>query len=153
MPSGVWDSSEYEKLPDYDAPTSEQPPIVFGCHDVREGDVLCRGWWDCHSQNPQGHELLSIRLAAAFGRITELPPPSDVPCFESGQAACDHGLADVEEPSAEAEKRIEYLTNRHPDIISRSSAEADALPDASESGSQEHASEACAESLPDSSDP
>ena len=118
VPSGVWDEAEYKRLLDYDLPTPDQPPQVFGCHDDRDGDTLCRGWWDCHSQNPPGHELLSIRTAEAFGKLESKPPPSDVPCFASGQEACDHGLEDFEEPSEEAQQRIDYLTSRHPDLES-----------------------------------
>jgi hypothetical protein len=114
----VWDQLEYDLLLEYDLPTSEQPPHVFGCHDDRDAVTICRGWWDCHSQNPPGHELLSIQFAMAFGKISEFPPPSDVPCFESGQAACDHGMEDFEEPSEEAQQRIGYLMDRHPDLES-----------------------------------
>lgn len=32
VPSGVWAPEEYEKLRRYDAPTMEQPPQVFLCH-------------------------------------------------------------------------------------------------------------------------
>jgi hypothetical protein len=125
VPSGIWDESEYEKLLLYDKPTAEQPPQVFACHDGDGKNDLCRGWWDCHSQNPEGHELLSIRFAAAFGRIEELPPPSDVPCLASGQEAYEHGTADIDELGGEAERRIEILTNKHPRIRRGNDAQED----------------------------
>lgn len=120
MPSGIWAETEYVKLVDYDKPTSEQPFGIFLCHDGDRKDTVCRGWSDCHSQNPPGHELLSGRFT--FGR-GGMPAPSDVPCFASGQEAHDHGVADIEEPDDEAERRIELLMEKHPDI--KAAAEGD----------------------------
>jgi hypothetical protein len=130
VPSGIWAESEYQKLPDYDAPTSMQPPQMFACHDGDGKDSLCRGWWDCHSQNQPGHELLSVRLSRAFGKLTELPPVSDVECFESGQEACDHGLKELDMPSEDADRRIEILMNKHPRIQKATGTQPDAHDDA-----------------------
>ncbi len=62
VPKGIWDQSEYDKLPRYDLPTYDQPHGVFLCH--QQNGCLCRGWLDCH-----GEGLLAIRLASAIGNI------------------------------------------------------------------------------------
>lgn len=100
VPSGVWEPSEYAKLPAYDLPTALQPTGVFMCHQV-DGRI-CAGWAGCHDMT----ETLAVRLAIAWGHLAgddaealyEYQP--DVELFESGQAAADHGLVDVEAPSA-----------------------------------------------------
>lgn len=110
VPSGVWDVSEYKKLPLYDQETSQQPVGVFLCHWSFEGrDCLCRGWLDTHVRhNPAGHELLSLRLGLSMGAVDQeqlksviVDSPS-VPVFSSGRQACDHGMLGVSQPSAEA---------------------------------------------------
>ena len=116
VPSGIWAESEYVKLPEYDKQTSIQPFRVFHCHD-RDGSI-CRGWWDCHSQNPPGHELISVRILGVFGQISDVPPPSDVPCFTTGQEACDHGVKMIDNPDEDACHRVELLTDKHPDMTS-----------------------------------
>lgn len=110
-PSGVWDTSEYQKLPEYDNETFAQPVGVFMCHDAKDGHTMCRGWLDVH---PKEH-LLSLRLAAGRGLISpdviDLPP-SGVPVFETGAAAAEHGLAEIEDPGDQALHVIDKLARR-----------------------------------------
>lgn len=114
-PSGVWDKSEYLKLAEYDKETYDQPIKVFLCHDGDRTSTICRGWLDTH----QKHDLLSLRLAVSTGAadpdIFDLPL-SDVPCFESGQAAHDHGVKELEYPSNKAIKTQHKLIRRHPEL-------------------------------------
>lgn len=99
VPSGVWEASEYAKLPAYDLPTALQPTGVFMCHQV--DGRMCAGWAGCHDMT----ESLGVRLAIAWGFITgddaealyEYTPRVEL--FESGRAAAEHGMADVEAPS------------------------------------------------------
>ena len=98
VPSGVWDASEYDKLPAYDRDTGEQPMDLFLCHQTNAdspGARLCAGWVGCH-----GQELLALRLALAMGRIDAavMAYTTDVPLFESGSAAAEHGKARIDEP-------------------------------------------------------
>lgn len=113
-PSGVWDASEYDKLPAYDADTAEQPAGVFLCHDGDAETRLCRGWLDVHKAD----ELLAIRLAGAFGadltRVYEAArEPTAIPLFGSGREACEHGKRDIETPSEAAIVATVKLVRRH----------------------------------------
>lgn len=107
VPSGVWAAEEYEKLRAYDLPTMEQPPGVFLCHQHDQGapgSRVCSGWAGCHD----GDELLALRVAVMRDTMTVETAEavrdyrSSVPLFESGDAAADHGLADITHPSPEA---------------------------------------------------
>ncbi|WP_431728503.1 DUF6283 family protein [Verrucosispora sp. TAA-831] len=109
VPSGVWASEEYAKLPLYDRPTWDQPTGVFACHQ-QDGRV-CAGWAGCHDTA----ELLALRLAANFGVLDpdELDATIDyvspVPLHPTGQAAADHGMADVDSPGPRARRAIDRL--------------------------------------------
>lgn len=110
-PSGVWDSSEYLKLVEYDKETGEQPVSVFMCHDARDDKTLCRGWLDTHEK----FHLLSLRLAVGFQKVDKSIfdlPTSGVPVFESGRRAALHGMQEINTPSAKAIRVIEKLENR-----------------------------------------
>ena len=115
-PSGVWTEGEYEKLPEYDKVTSEQPPGVFLCHQ-QDGRV-CAGWAGCHNQNPPGHELLALRLAVAFRHMTyEVAEQtcnykSPVPLWSNGKEAWLYGTLDIEEPGIEAQDLIRKMERR-----------------------------------------
>ena len=102
-PSGIWDESEYRKLPAYDNPTPLQPVQVFMCHQ-RTGCV-CGGWLMTHDT---GH-LLALRIARNVHPdcFDYLPP--DVQVHESGQAACEHGLKDINNPTLQAKRKINGL--------------------------------------------
>lgn len=109
VPSGIWERSEYEKLPHYDGETFEQPPSTFGCHLT--GDRLCAGWVGCHDMA----ESLSMRLAVSSGRITKaawdaaLAYVSPIPLFSTGAEAARHGLEELDNPSPAADKIIRKL--------------------------------------------
>lgn len=108
VPSGVWSAHEYRKLPEYDKPTSQQPPGIFFCHQSNE--FVCNGWAVVHGLNPRrGYELISLRFAALFDNPLEEIPRSNVPLFSSGAAAAKHGLRDIDRPSRKAIRAIEKL--------------------------------------------
>ena len=48
VPSGIWEQSEYDKLPKYDGETWEQAGALFMCH-LRDG-CLCGGWLACQTR-------------------------------------------------------------------------------------------------------
>lgn len=110
VPSGVWQSHEYEKLRPYDLPTGEQPFGTFGCHATPEHH--CHGWAVVHTSRGHEFDLLALRL---FGLDGEIPEPF-VPLFESGNDAADHGQADIDDPSPEARATIDRLTRKYPRI-------------------------------------
>jgi len=105
-PSGVWDDSEYQKLPRYDADTANQPTAVFACH--HDDGSLCAGWLG-HSDPIR---LLALRLAVMSG--TAAPECADysttVPLFASGAEAAAHGMRDLEQPGEKAHDTIRKLT-------------------------------------------
>lgn len=112
VPSGVWATEEYEKLPDYDRPTQEQPATVFLCH--QQNGRLCAGWVGCHDMN----ENLGLRISLAMGLVTPdvyvttQDYVSTVPLFSSGAEAAEHGVVDIEEPNASAQRVIAKLMRR-----------------------------------------
>lgn len=107
-PSGIWDASEYQKLPTYDGDTSEQATAAFFCH---QGDnTVCAGWL--------GHtdptHLLAVRLGVIAGTL-------DPACFDyrtaaelfaSGEAAAAHGLRDITRPNARARDAIDRISRK-----------------------------------------
>lgn len=112
VPSGVWSAEEYEKLPDYDRSTGDQPPAVFLCH--QQNGRLCAGWAGCHDMA----DSLGLRVAAALGSISPeavdatLDFKTSVPLFSSGAEAAEHGLADIANPSSAACRKIDLLSER-----------------------------------------
>jgi len=106
VPSGVWHEDEYRKLPHYDGDMVDQSPLAFGCHQA--DGKLCAGWV---GHKPFPDELLAVRLGVMRGSMDRsvLNYTTDVPLFESGQAACDHGLRDIETPSDRAAEVIEKI--------------------------------------------
>jgi hypothetical protein len=110
VPSGVWDESEYDKLPEFDKPTAQQPPRVFMCH--QGNDRLCAGWVACHDM----YESLGFRIAAADLDKTTIDAildyTTDVPLFASGAEAAAHGLAKLYEPPPKARKIIDKLNRK-----------------------------------------
>lgn len=111
VPSGVWDESEYQKLPRYDGDIPEQlvngGTNLFMCH--QQDGCLCSGWLS-HREHPS--ELLAIRLAAGSNRIDAeaIDYSTDVPLFHSGKAAAEHGMREIEEPSYKACQVIKKIT-------------------------------------------
>lgn len=112
VPSGVWHSDEYAKLPTYDGETFDQPPGVFHCHQ-QDGRV-CAGWVGCHDMDNN----LGLRMATMTGSIDPetadaiLDYESEVPLFSSGAEAAEHGMRDVETPDEKARRLIDDLTRK-----------------------------------------
>ncbi|WP_229867275.1 DUF6283 family protein [Sinomonas cellulolyticus] len=82
-PSGVWDASEYEKLPEYDRALQDQPMAVFYCHP---GDgAVCSGWLG--HRDPS--DLLGVRLGLIEGSLDPacLDYRTEVTLFGSGAEA------------------------------------------------------------------
>jgi hypothetical protein len=116
VPSGVWQASEYRLLERYDGPTGEQPANPFFCH---QGDNhLCSGWVG----HKEPYDLLAVRLGISFGAVdpSTLDYTTDVPLFESGRDAAEHGMEDIDWPGPEAQamiekiKRVRSLPGREP---------------------------------------
>jgi Family of unknown function (DUF6283) len=121
VPSGVWAREEYEKLRRYDAPTMEQPPAVFTCHQQDLGSTrsrACAGWAGCHD----GDELLGLRIAVLEGSLTVQDAEavrdcvSPVPLFSSGAEAADHGVAEVDKPGRRAVDAIGKIVRVRSDL-------------------------------------
>jgi hypothetical protein len=112
VPSGVWAAEEYEKLPEFDLPTGEQPASVFMCH--QQNDRLCAGWVAVHDMD----ESLGLRLAVAMGAIDPadqaavLDYSTDVPLWPSGAEAAAHGVAEIEDPDPQARRIVAKLERR-----------------------------------------
>ena len=106
VPSGVWDASEYDKLPPYDAPTCEQPFAPFACHAAPAH--LCHGWAVCHSNRGSAFELIALRIRD-YGPV---PKPS-VPLFKSGAEAAAHGKKDIAKPKTAAKRTMAKLKRKH----------------------------------------
>lgn len=105
VPSGIWHEDEYRKLEGYDAETYAQPVAVFNCHQG-DGDV-CAGWLG-HADPTR---LLAVRLGIARGDVDPscAEYETDVPLFESGAEAAEHGRAELDAPSERAEGAIRKI--------------------------------------------
>ncbi|MFC1436631.1 DUF6283 family protein [Streptacidiphilus sp. N1-10] len=121
VPSGVWAHEEYEKLRRYDAPTVDQPPRLFQCHQTDADSTIariCAGWAGCHDSA----HLLALRIAILEGSIDEttyqamLEYESSVPLFASGNEAADHGQADTNDPRDDAERLVAKITRTRRDL-------------------------------------
>ncbi len=109
VPSGLWDRSEYDRLPSYDGEIAVQALTkeafsLFQCHQ-KTGD-LCAGWLACHGSD----NLLAVRLhtidPSGYGYTT------DVPLWGSGEEARAHGLLDYDSPGATARRMIDRLERK-----------------------------------------
>lgn len=102
VPSGIWDASEYEKLPGYDGEMAAQAEAgatrMFFCH--QQDGRLCAGWVGHRDPN----DLLALRLGLAIERVSieVLDYTTQTPLFPSGAAAAEHGMAEVEAPDEPA---------------------------------------------------
>jgi hypothetical protein len=98
VPSGVWDSEEYDKLPRYDGDTAYQSPNAFMCHQ-QDGHV-CSGWLG----HREAYDLLAVRIGVSTGTLDPscLDYATDVPLWSSGEEAQQAGCRDIAEPSPEA---------------------------------------------------
>lgn len=106
--SGVWHPDEYEKLKGYDGETFDQPIATFFCH---QGDGhVCSGWLG--HRDPA--DLLAVRFGITSGKLdpSVAEYTTTVPLFESGAEAAEHGMRDVNNPSAKAQKTIDKITKK-----------------------------------------
>ena len=109
VPSGVWDESEYEKLKEYDGETHEQTSVAtFLCH---HGDgQVCSGWL--------GHrdplDMLAVRIGISLGKLdpSVAEYTTSVPLFETGAAAAEHGMKEIEAPGPKAAETIKKVIKR-----------------------------------------
>jgi hypothetical protein len=122
VPSGIWAAEEYAKLPRYDAPTMEQPPQAFLCHQMDRsapGARVCAGWAGCHD----GGHLLALRFALMQGTMTgedadaTIDYVSPVPLFASGAEAAEHGMAEIGNPGPEAVVAMAKIGRRRSDLV------------------------------------
>lgn len=107
VPSGIWQASEYGKLPRYDGDVPDQLATgatgLFYCHSQQEN--LCAGWVGCHDMSNTFAVRFNIRDVdpAVFDYV------SPVPLFASGAEAAEHGKRDLPAPGPEAERKIRQL--------------------------------------------
>lgn len=108
VPSGIWERSEYEKLPAYDGGTVDQimagATALFMCHQ-RDG-CLCGGWLMTHDRD----HLAALRFHPVDPSVADYAP--DVEVWGSGQEAHDHGVRDLDDPSDEAKRRMTGLVRK-----------------------------------------
>jgi len=108
VPSGIWDASEYQKLPRYDGETMDQFMAggtgLFFCH--QNDGHLCAGWVGCHDT----YHLVAMRLHQVHPDTYTYQSP--VPLFSSGAEAAHHGLAGIENPDDSARAAIDKLERR-----------------------------------------
>ena len=108
----MWAPEEYDKLPEFDGETFEQPPSMFFCH--QQDGRLCAGWVACHDMV----ENFGVRLAVMSDRLTPeeydavLDYTTDVPVFASGLEAAQHGVQGIETPTPEAVRLVRKLQRR-----------------------------------------
>jgi len=104
--SGVWDASEYAKLPEFDGETWEQSPTAFFCH--QNNGCVCSGWLG-HTDPGQ---LLGVRIGISTGLLDAscLDYTTDVPLFSSGAEAAAHGMRDYRHPGRKAAETIRKIT-------------------------------------------
>lgn len=111
MASGIWDKIEYQKLPAYDGEIHEQTATaVFMCHQPAEGHV-CSGRLG-HRKYPE--DMLAVRLGLIRGTLDQscLDYSTDVPLFESGAAAAEHGMKHFLDPQEDARSVIRKITRK-----------------------------------------
>ena len=108
VPSGVWDATEYVKLPEYDGDTSGQNVAVFMCH--QQDGAVCSGWLG--HRDP--YQLLAVRLGVMSGQLDPscMDYSTDVPLFSSGAEAAAHGMKNIEHPDRAAEETIRKITTK-----------------------------------------
>lgn len=108
VPSGVWDASEYDKLPGYDGETFEQHPAVFFCH--QQDGCVCSGWLG----HTDPYELLAVRLGVSTGALDPscMEYETAVPLFASGQEAAEHGVREIAAPTPQAQAVMDKILRR-----------------------------------------
>lgn len=110
VPAGIWDASEYEKLPAYDGAIFDQlasgATALFFCH--QQDGKLCAGWVASHNKTAN----LAMRLNSRSLDDSVWDYDSPVPVFASGAEAAEHGLSGVEDPDNRARVAIAKLTRK-----------------------------------------
>lgn len=110
MPSGIWELSEYEKLPQYDLPTPQQPMGMFLCH--QQDGRACAGWVGVTDMD----HCLALRLAASTGSVEDasafLDYTTPVDLFLSGGEAAAHGVREINDPSPKAQVSMKKLRRK-----------------------------------------
>lgn len=110
-PPGIWDASEYRKLPEYDA--GRMALSTFHCHQEHATGMptVCRGWLAVHR-----FDSIAVRLAVARGLVEpeQVEAPCPVPLYGSGAEACAAGLGAVRRPGRRARRAIAKLARRLP---------------------------------------
>jgi hypothetical protein len=119
VPSGIWDATEYAKLPGYDGEIADQVAAgafaAFRCHSAPA--LLCAGW--VGHRDPA--DLLAVRLGLARGDLDPavLDYRTDVPLFPSGAQATAHGLRDIDTPGPATTAAVGKLLTAHPELHPR----------------------------------
>lgn len=107
-PLGIWDASEYEKLPAYDE--GGMALGIFLCHQTNATGkpTVCRGWLSVAADS------IAVRLAIIQGQITpeQRDAPPLVELYGSGVEAAEAGLAGVERPGVKARQAITRLVRK-----------------------------------------
>lgn len=111
VPSGLWDVSEYEKLPDYDGTileqlTSKGGAKLFDCHQ-KDGN-LCAGWLATHGTD----NLAALRIHGDKIDDSIWGYRSPVPVFASGAEAAEHGMREIKKPNARARRMIDRMVRK-----------------------------------------
>lgn len=109
VPSGIWDETEYQKLATYDGEMHEQSATAsFMCH--QEDGCVCSGW--LAYRNPE--DMLAVRLGLILGELDKscLDYTTDVPLFETGAAAAEHGMKQYTAPGQDAARAISKITRK-----------------------------------------
>ena len=105
-PSGVWSEDEYEKLRPYDGLAVG----AFLCHQTNATgrETVCKGWSTVHADS------IAVRIGMANGLLDpdEVYTETDVDLWESGNAAADHGQANIDLPTVEARIMAAKLMDR-----------------------------------------
>lgn len=105
--SGLWDASEYEKLPKYDDMGDPEAWNVFQCH--QQNGHACAGWVACHDME----NSIGVRLAFSMDKLEDpqafVEYQTDVEVFDSGAEAAEHGMREIDNPSPEGRRAIDRL--------------------------------------------
>lgn len=101
VPSGIWEESEYAKLPGYDGDVPDQlfagATRLFHCHTWPAR--LCAGWVGCHDMENSAAVRLNHRTLDMDAVLSYVSP---VPLFASGAEAAEHGMRDLPAPGPDA---------------------------------------------------
>jgi hypothetical protein len=110
VPSGIWDASEYDKLPKFDGEIIDQLAAgalgLFLCHQ-KDGN-LCAGWVACHGAG----NLLALRMHGSAVADEVWDYETSVPVFASGAEAATHGRREIAQPGERSRRMIARLVRK-----------------------------------------